>query len=296
MNTTASDDQLLHKPIVIVGSARSGTTMLGELFEAHRELYSCVEPRLIWKFGNDRKSDLLRPDDARPEVIAHIRREFAKQVREAGASRLLEKTPSNALRVDFVDQVLPDSKILHIIRNGLDSTLSIHSYWNRSAQGIKHVEKGRLKQRLKEVSLSRLPYYAMEATRRFAPGPIRRLVGQNVWGPRIPGLRGLLNDLELIEVCALQWRMCVESACLAGRQLPSDRYLEIRLEDLSPDVMRQIFTFCELEEDPAVWDLFNERYDPKMASYRKTEADPEMIAKARRWIDPTMRWLGYDTP
>ena len=67
-----------------------------------------------------------------------------------------------------------------------------------------------LRQRLKEVQLRRLPHYAREAARRFAPKALTPMVGPNVWGPRLPGIEGLLKDLELLEVCALQWRTCVE--------------------------------------------------------------------------------------
>ena len=98
---------LLTQPIIVIGSPRSGTTLLGNLLECHPALAQLVEPRLTWKYGNDRKSDMLRPSDARPDVCQHIRDTFSRAVRDQGRERLVEKTPSNSLRMEFVEKVLP---------------------------------------------------------------------------------------------------------------------------------------------------------------------------------------------
>lgn len=288
-----SDEAVLEKPVIVVGSARSGTSILGELIQVHSTLHGIVEPRLTWRYGNDKKSDMLKPEDARPEVIAHIRRQFARQVREAGCARMLEKTPSNALRLEFVDRVFPDAKIIHITRNGIDSSLSIRSFWHQAAHGIKGTMPGKLSQRLKEVQLSQIPIYAFEAVRRFAPWPLSKLVGQNVWGPRIPGIRKLLKELDLLEVCALQWRMCVESAKLYGETLPADRYLEIRLEDLNLVTFRKILEFAGLEEEEEVMQNFQNVMDPTKSTARRSKATSEDLKTLRQWITPTMHWLGY---
>jgi hypothetical protein len=293
MDMAPNDSQVLNKPIIIIGAPRSGTTMLGEFLEAHHSLYCAMEPRLIWRYGNDRKSDMLRADDATPRVVNYIRREFARQVQAADRSRLLEKTPSNALRIEFVNRVFPDAKFVHIIRNPLDSVLSIRSFWLGYSHGVTGIAKGRIRQRLKEAGVRRLPYYAMEAVGRLLPKPLSGLCGPRVWGPRLPGMRGLVRDLDLLEVCCLQWRMCVEAACQQGRKLPPDRYLECRLEDMSPDSMRSILQFCELEDDPAVWKQLEERFDPTKAGARKVQADPLEIQRINQWIEPTAQWLGY---
>lgn len=287
------NDPLLSKPVLVVGSPRSGTTILGQFLQVHSTLHGIEEPRLTWRYGNDGKSDMFRADDARPEVIDYIRSKFANQIRAAGRSRLLEKTPSNSLRVGFVDRVLPDCKIIHIIRNGVDSSLSIRSYWNQAAHGIKGVNKGKLQERLKEIQLRRLPHYAMEATRRFAPSPLRKLVGPNVWGPRIPGIRGMLEELELLEVCALQWRTCVEIAQHEGRQLPADRYREIRLEDLNTEKFHELLEFAELTPEPAVIENFEKVFSSTRSTCRQSDADQEDLALLRKWIEPTMARLGY---
>ena len=275
-------DDVLVKPVVVVGSARSGTTILGELLQVHSTLHGIREPRLTWRYGNDSKSDMLRASDARPDVIAHIRNKFAQQVRDDGRIRLLEKTPSNSLRMEFVDRVFPDCKFIHITRNGIDSCLSIRSYWLQAAHGIKGTMPGKISHRLQEVHLRQIPSYSLELLRRFAPAPLTKLVGKNVWGPRIPGIRQLLQELDLLEVCALQW--------------PADRYMEIKLEDLCEDSFRKVLAFAELTEEPAVMDNFKQTIDPTLSSARRSKANEEEVQQLRKWIRPTMDWLGYPMP
>ncbi len=289
------NESVLDKPIIIVGAPRSGTTFLGKLLSRHRSLAYIVEPRLTWRYGNDRKSDMLRPEDARTDVRNHIRKTFAQTVTKQGKSRLLEKTPSNALRLDFVDRVFPDCRFVHIIRNGTDSALSIRRLWQKSLGGLgsQHIRPDVIRQRLREVNLRRLPYYAKEVLRRLLPQKFAPLAGTQVWGPRIPGLDALAGDLDLLEVCCLQWRMCVEAARHYGRQLPPDRYTECKLEDLTEQRVRDIVAFCQLEDDPDVWAYFEQHFDPQAASKPQTDAALEDLQTIRRWIEPTMRWLGY---
>jgi len=287
-----SDSELLERPIVVVGAPRSGTTVLGQLLARHPQLAHLEEPRLTWRYGNDGKSDRLLPADARPEVCTHIRRTFAAAVRNAGRRRLVEKTPSNSLRMGFVERVLPGCVFIHIIRNGTESTLAIRRFWEQHARGVK---PRKMFERLREVNPRQLPYYVREVVRRTMPRALSGLVRQPVWGPRIPGIDGLLKDLSILEVSALQWRMCVEAATQMGRTLPPERYFQCRLEDMSLDVMKRIFAFCKLEDSPEVWEAFHREFDPSKASYRRANASPEDLEMIRQWTEPTMQWLGYGT-
>lgn len=238
---------------------------------------------------------MLCGEDATPEIISYIRTQFARRVRESGRVRMLEKTPSNSLRLEFVDRVFPDCRIIHIIRNGIDSTLSIQSYWNQGAQGVKGIKSKKLQERAGELEYWRYPYYAMEAIRRFAPWPLSKIVGRNVWGPRIPGIRNMLKELELIEVCALQWRTCVEAARHYGARLPADRYMEIRLEELTWEKLRTVLEFAELTEEPAVMEKFQESFNPARSTGRRDHANSAEMKLLGKWITPTMEWLGYPT-
>lgn len=296
-------DKYLEKPIIIIGAPRSGTSFLGRSLGHHASLAYIHEPRLVWRYGNDHRSDMLAPQDAREDVRRYIRGYLANFVRTAGATRLVEKTPSNSLRPDFVERVLPGCRFIHIMRSPVDSVLAIRRFWTEHAYGLQSFRPGHLRKRIGEISLRRLPYYAKEAICRLAPKPIGRALGQNIWGPRLPGIEGLVRDLDILDVCALQWRMCVETAIHFGRRLPRDRYMEIWLEDLSPDVFRSVLAFCELDNKEEMLRVFKEEMlriqshrVSRLADNRRTGPDPADIDRILRWTEPTMCVIGRRPP
>ncbi len=292
-----NSESQLQAPIIIVGAPRSGTSVLGRLVSKHPQVVSSVEPRLVWRFGNDGKSDAFRAEDARPEVKAHIRSYFQRFVEESGKERLLEKTPSNSLRVPFVRAVFPDCKIVHILRNGFDSTLSIYDYWHRHTQDISYSriegERSILKQRLGEMHPRQMPYYAAEfAGRLLGKFGIKR---QNLWGPRFPGMRKILKETDVLTVAALQWRVCVEMACAAGRKLPPEDYMEVRLEELGREKLEAIAQFCGLDFAGEMEDYFTKNFKQSMSGERSKRAEPGQLEQIAEVIAPTMNWLGYDS-
>lgn len=287
-----TDDELLRRPVIIVGAPRSGTAIVAHVVRAHPDMAYLREPRLLWRHGNDTRSDLLTADDARPEVRAWVRGKLAEAVREQGRRRLTEKTPSNSLRLPFVDVILPDARFVHVIRNGPDSIASIRRSWLQTPRGVKTArQKDRLRRHLREIDLQRMRHYAGEFVRQMAPARFSGVVGPRLWGPRLPGIDGLVRDLDLLEVCALQWRMCVELACQAGRRLGPDRYFECRVEDLTPGVLKEIVDFCELGDAPQVWAAFESEYEPaKIHEYGK-DLTAEELRRVMDWIEPTLAWL-----
>lgn len=286
-----TDDQLLTRPIVILGAPRSGTTLLSQLLKYHPQVYLANEPRILWKFGNDAKSDALQPGDARADVVKHIRHEFAGQIREAGRQRLVEKTPSNSLRVGFVDRVLPDAIYIHILREGVESVLSIRKFWDQHATGIGGVKRDVLWRRLREAKLRQMPHYAMEFSRRVMAKAFPGKKPRGVWGPRMPGIQEMVRDLDPLEVAAWQWRMCVEHVCRVGRTLPAERYTECRLEDFGKEEYRQLLKFCDLEWTPEVETGFAEWYEDRPAKARSEAADTAEVELVRDLIAPTTTWL-----
>lgn len=113
-------------PIIVVGMARSGTTLishiLGSLPNAHIE----VEPHALWKSGNfhyhnDEEFDIT------PAIVENIRNKF-----EADSYPLfIEKSPNNSLKPTLVHAVFPEAKIVYIER---DPVRCIHSNYKRSVK------------------------------------------------------------------------------------------------------------------------------------------------------------------
>jgi hypothetical protein len=284
------------RPIIILGAPRSGTSVLARILCQHRDFAYVNEPRLIWRYGNDRCSDMLNTDHARPKVVKYIRSKFHQIVDSQGRLRLLEKTPSNSLRVDFINEVFPDCKFIHIIRNGYDSALSIRGYWDSHVKGIaqnKIDQKDNiLIQRLREMHPRQIPFYMAEFLSRMMPQSLSKR--RVAWGPRLPGMPQMIDDLDLLALCALQWKMCVEHASLKGRAYGQNRYFECRLEELDIKTIREITEFCELPFDNNVDRYINNEFDKGLSGRRKSNVDLQTIKTLRSYIEPTMMWLGYD--
>ena len=60
--------------------------------------------------------------------------------------------------------------------------------------------------------------------------------------------------------------------------------------------MRLVFDFAELSREHEVIDNFMNIFDPTRATARRTSAEEADLALLRKWIEPTMLWLGYDWP
>lgn len=290
------DDALLHRPVFIIGSSRSGTAILAEILRAHPAVGYVREPRLVWRYGNDARSDLLRPDDARPDVVRHVRDRFAREVRAQGRHRLLEKTPSNALRIEFVDRIFPDGVFIHMLRDPVDCIAGIMDKWLHEARGVATARKrDRLRRHVREASWRQFPRYAGEGVRHLVPRRLGAEASLRPWGPRIPGMATLVKDLDLVDVCSLQWRMCTEEAVRAGRALGPERYVECRVESLSPEVLAQVLRLCDLDH-PDVWRRYEEAYDPAAVTRRSEALSDVERARIEQWTAPTVTWLGAGAP
>ena len=138
---------------------------------------------------------------------------------------MVEKTCANSLRVGFVNRVVPEARFLFIRRDGIDAAASAMERWHAHPDPVYLARKARF------VPLTDWPHYAWKIAR----GRVRGLLGgarnPKPWGPRLDGMDALLAQRPLEEVCALQWKRCVDSAADAFAKMPADRWLEVVYED-----------------------------------------------------------------
>ena len=116
-----------HGPIFVVACPRSGTTMLRNILDAHPNIscgpetgflqeldrWEAQHPERLKRFG-------VTPD----EYHAHVRDLFSwmheRRAEATGKPRWADKTPSHAIRLDFIDALYPDCQVVHIIRDPVD--------------------------------------------------------------------------------------------------------------------------------------------------------------------------------
>lgn len=189
---------------LVLGCARSGTSILGELIAAHERVRYLYEAHEIWELGGSGPDGSHRLDAAAatPEVVARVRARFAEEAARGDAERaaagadvaaeptvVVEKCPRNALRVPYLRVLLPEARLIHIVRDGRDVACSLRP-------GIGGKEWNHLK-----------------------PPDWRRLAG-----------------LPWHERCARVWGETVE---LAERELEGTGRLLVRYEDLLRDPARE---------------------------------------------------------
>jgi hypothetical protein len=128
-------------PIFVIGSARSGTTMLRLMLDSHARISSGeethflqqMEPvvgqqwRLLERYGFPREYWLDR--------LRHLYGDFqAEYAARRGKARWADKDPANTLLLPFVDELFPDAQYVHLLRDGHDVVASHRDRWGyRSA-------------------------------------------------------------------------------------------------------------------------------------------------------------------
>lgn len=219
-------------PIVILGAARSGTKFLrGVLASAQGHVATPFDSNHIWRIGNARAGDdELDPASIPDRTARTIREALWKVAAPAGApagSVLVEKTVSNSLRPWYVERVLPGARYVLLIRDGRDVVESTYRMW------LEPPDAGGLQRKLASLPLRALPYAAWYGLN-MAAGKLRGR-GVGVWGVRYRGIARDLEQLSVPEVCARQWRTCVESSLDFAEKIDAARLIQLRYEDVVAD-------------------------------------------------------------
>jgi hypothetical protein len=279
--------------VVIIGAQRSGTNMLRNVLCSLPGFgtWPCDEINPIWRHGNlSYASDEFTPGMARPEVQKYIRRRFDNITRRYRLRTVVEKTCANSLRVGFVARILPEAKFIFIRRNGLDSTASALKRWTAKVDLAYQLRKARF------VPLSDLYYYAF----RFFRNRLHRLWSKDkrlgFWGPKLNRMQEMLTRYSLEEVCALQWKRCVDRAMEDFSLISPNRVVEVGYEDFvtSPEIeLKRILDFLGYRVEhravsKAVVDVFATSIGKGMATL-----GDEKIQRVFPHIIETHQRIGY---
>jgi len=251
----------MSRPIIILGAARSGTKYLRDILATAPDAAKVpYDINYVWRFGSE-----AYPDDALPlSLLSDRKRRFIRdQVHRlakvpADSDRaVFEKTVGSTLRVAFAAAVFPDAKFIHLIRDGRAVTESAMRQWQEP------LDYRRLFEKLRGLSLRNAGYagwFAINVLQGLAAGR----GGGKVWGPRYPGIvADVEQGKDIVEICARQWQISVESALDGLAALPQDRHIEIRYEQLvlGTDALRQVAEFCGLKDIEGMLELHARRVD-----------------------------------
>ena len=113
-------------PTFVIGCARSGTSILGEAIAAHPRVAYLFEASVIWNaLAPERADDRLTSADLTPEIAEAARRALDVAWNELPGDVRVEKNPKHVLRMPYLSALFPESKFLHIIRDGRDTVASL---------------------------------------------------------------------------------------------------------------------------------------------------------------------------
>jgi hypothetical protein len=270
------------RPIFIVSTPRSGSTLLfetlvqaPELFSTGRESHMRIEQ--VADFHPARRgwsSNRLERADAAPEAIEDLAGKFYlglhdRAGRPATADvRMLEKTPKNALRVPFFSAAWPDSIFIYLYRDVRQTLASMMEAWL----------SGRF------ITYPRLPGWGSPPWSLLLVPQWRELIGRSLpeivarqWATTTDFLVGDLSQLEGGRVIALDHeefsrdpqsmmlrlahRLDLEWDIELGSELPLSRYTQT---PPSPDKWRRFESEIE-----GVWPLV-EAADAKARAFFET--------------------------
>jgi hypothetical protein len=269
-------------PFFIVGSPRSGTTLLRFILSSHPRLYvpgetgflpflridpakelSLQEIRQIlhtigrlnrnWHGMVDDPASFYQslPEPTLPHLLDAL---YRRKVAPQGAIRWGDKTPSYVRYISAVHDIFPSAQFVHLIRDGRDVTLSARAKW-----------------------------------------------GENRW---------YMDTYYLLK----NWVRNVEAGRRAGRRLGPDRYLEIHYEELVQRPGQTIAALCSFLNErfaPAMLDhtpLARQQIGPE--GHVETRR-PISTASVYRWrsemalfdqkmashiVGPTLSSFGYERP
>lgn len=215
----------LDRPIFIVSTPRSGSTLLFEtlalapgLYTVGGESHGLIEgiPGLA-PAAHGWASNRLTGEDAGPATVEQLASIFYRELRDRdgrraeGPVRMLEKTPKNALRVPFFDAAWPDATFVYLYRDARQTLSSMIEAWR----------SGRFRTYPQLPGWTGLPWSLL-----LTPGWER------------------LNGLPPREIVALQWTTTTEVLLDDLARLPRERVRAVDYGDFlaSPQAAMEVLT------------------------------------------------------
>ena len=231
------------KPIFILGTGRSGTTILGIVLSMHREVGYLNEPKAIWHLihphedviGNYSQNDAkyrLTAEDATDQMQRRAAQMFGAYLTTTRSERLVDKYPELIFRVDFVRALFPDARFIFLVRNGWDTCQSIAT-WSKRLGVHRNGEKH--------------DWWGVEDRKWRLM--VEQLVGTD---PVLSEIADKIKHFERhLDRAAVEWIVTMQEGIRLMEVSPDCTRL-VRFEDLTakPDeTLSALCEFCELPED-----------------------------------------------
>lgn len=272
----------VEKPVFIVGTGRSGSTILGVLMSMHRSVGFLNEPKALWHaaypysdvFSQHSKGPALYSldeADATEEVRRRTRRLFGAYLRAVVSKRVVDKHPELIFRVPFVRAIFPDARFVFLVRSGWDTCRSIERWSERngtSENGEVHDWWGANNSKWRLM--------------------LRQLV------PREEDLADVMAEVEKLDrhrdMAAVEWTVTMREGMRQMERYPDSMHI-VRYEALVENPRQELsklLDFCELPPDEVFLEYAERELSPA-GEQKPLDLHPAVHEPFMR----TMRELGY---
>lgn len=285
-----ADRPALDRPILVTGTPRCGKTCVSQLLARADEFTLLAEPLSIWDIGKRGGDDLRSEAEATERVRRAIRRACQRAVQRAGKARYLDDLAYHAVRLPFVHRVLPEARIVHVVRDPATAIPEMAYWWGRPSETL----AAALARKGRSLRLRTLPRLGLRFLRNSLHA--RRRGRPAAWGPRVPGLSEFAASHGPAEVAAFQWQKMMEIALADLERLPRDRWIEVRYERLLADPRgeaKRLAHFCEVADPRALVETAARHLDPEHPVFADAPPSDAEWARIRERIAPLRRRLGY---
>jgi len=295
----------------ILGSPRSGTTLLGDILDLHPQIGRWYEPVFVLdRYFADAPNDCRSAEDASYEVKQYVSKAFDDYRRRIGCDIAVGKTPGSSLKIPFLLEIFPDAKLIHIVRDGRDATLSIHREWRKRSSIVESKANVLQAARVLLGFLNRQPFLDHKlAALKFEIGNfsnlfrgrlhmthrLRRWNGRIGWGPQFEGWQSVIHHISTLEFNALQWAKCVEAVLGEACNLGDEQLIEVRYEDLLDHPNKTLYSLFDFLEIPFPEDFITRIPKLRASNYDKwrgafSEEEKALIGPI---LNPLLVQLGY---
>lgn len=276
--------QTVEKPIFIIGTGRSGSTILGKILSMHREIGFLNEPKAIW-YCVDPRDDInghfqlgmakyhFSAQDVTPMKRKAAKRLFAFYLDVVNSKRIVDKNPEIIFRIPYIKTIFPDAKFIFLVRNGLDTIFSIAD-WSRRECKIKN---GRTED-----------WWGLD--RRKWGFIVDQLVPEE---PLLTEYSAEINNFTRQEdMAAVEWIIAMQQG-LRNIDVSSNSIFTLHYENLTQKPKSEIIElldFCELCDDKVFFS-----YSEKVLSPNISKPAVEISPVIRNAFMSTMEALNYST-
>lgn len=270
------------RPIFILGTGRSGTTVLGTILGLHRDVGYLNEPKALWQaaLGDDDLIGSFSPNpgryrmdakDAQPAKVRKLRNSYRAFLKLSLSKRVVDKYPELIFRDGLLDAAFPQAHKIILLRNGTDIVQSI-AKWSDQHRKTNGSDKS--------------DWWGQDD--RKWQSLVKQLV---VTDPYFSAVHYVVSDLQdPADRAAVEWIVTMREA-MRLKETRADWFLLVRYENLVTNpkkTLSEISDFCDLRPDKRML-----AYGKNILNPRPGRPAPDLHPAIAPLFADTMNSLGY---